>query len=130
MTFNTVYHYVFVHNFLLSSTKLSKGWAPKTDIANYTVFCFATMLFYYLTFGISGIPNFRRNILTTEGTAYNSSLQVTKFKVKKLQRCKVAKFKLQVATLQVAMLQVKVASCKLESWEGYSCKIAKCKIAS
>ena len=31
---------------------------PQTDIANYGVFCIENMLFYYLTFHITGIPNF------------------------------------------------------------------------
>ena len=31
---------------------------PYGEIANYGVFCLANMLFYYLTFHITGLPNF------------------------------------------------------------------------
>ena len=32
--------------------------AKNTDIANYGVFCIKNMLFYYLTFHKTGLPNF------------------------------------------------------------------------
>ena len=36
---------------------------PQTDIANYGVFCIENMLFYYLTFHITVLPNFWRKKL-------------------------------------------------------------------
>ena len=43
---------------------------PQTDIANYGVFCIENMLFYYLTFHITGLPNFwrKKNLKLFGGT--------------------------------------------------------------
>ena len=54
------------------------NFPPQTDIANYGVFCLANMLFYYLTFHITGIPNFWRknNLKFLGGTPPSGSLKI------------------------------------------------------
>ena len=51
---------------------------PKTDIANYGVFCNENMLFYYLTFHITGLPNFWRknNLKFFGGTPPSGPLKI------------------------------------------------------
>ena len=51
---------------------------PQTDIANYGVFCIENMLFYYLTFHITGLPNFWRknNLKFLGGTPPSGPLKI------------------------------------------------------
>ena len=46
--------------FKASSVSAFGSAPPQTDIANYGVFCIENMLFHYLTFHITGLPNFWR----------------------------------------------------------------------
>ena len=51
---------------------------PQTDIANYGVLCLENMLFYYLTFHITGLPNFwrKKNLKFLGGTPPSGPLKI------------------------------------------------------
>ena len=53
------------------------------DIANYGVFCLKNISFYYLTFHITGLPNFWRksNLKFLGGTPTSGPLKIQKFPI-------------------------------------------------